>query len=77
MARFSRTLKTFLLVSDGRFPEYVDGTGRGNGWLADGWVKLGRYDPATQSALQNHPVQNQQYYAAMAVNAGILATRGR
>jgi hypothetical protein len=77
VARLSRTLTAFLLVRDGRFPEYVDGTGRSNGWLADGWVKLGRYDPATQAALETYPVQNNQYFAAMAVNAHILTERER
>ncbi|SFK92940.1 hypothetical protein [Geodermatophilus ruber] len=75
VARLSRTLTEFLLATPGRYPRYVDGSGESNGWLADGWVKLGRYDPAVQTQLQSYPVQNSQYYAAMAVNAALLAGR--
>lgn len=76
LAGFSRTLTSFVLGADGRYPEYVDGSGSGNGWIADGFVKLGRYDPAVQAVLQDYGVQNAQYYAAMAVNAKILETGG-
>lgn len=69
VARFSRTLTSFVIGRPGAHPEFVDGTGRGNGWLADGFVKLGRYSPAVQGALETYDVQNSQYYAAMAVNA--------
>jgi hypothetical protein len=72
IARFSRTFTAFVLGADGRYPEYVDGNGRGNGWIADGFVKLGRYDPAVQGVLQDYGVQDSQYYAAMAVNAKML-----
>ncbi|MCW0212438.1 MAG: hypothetical protein OJJ54_03690 [Pseudonocardia sp.] len=75
-ARFSRTLTSFVLGRDDRYPEYVDGSGQGNGWIADGFVKLGRYDPAVQELLQGYGVQNTQYYAAMAVNAKILGANG-
>lgn len=52
---------------------YVDGTGTGTGWIADGFVKLGRYAVAVQQRLENHTVQGQeQYMAAMAVNAKTL-----
>jgi hypothetical protein len=72
IARLSRTLTGFVLGSPARYPAYVDGTGSSNGWIADGWVKLGRYDPAVQFALQSYPVQNAQFYAAMALNASLL-----
>jgi hypothetical protein len=75
-ARFSRTLTSFVLGRNGHYPEYVDGSGQGNGWIADGFVKLGRYDPAVQEVLQDYGVQNTQYYAAMAVNAKILGANG-
>jgi hypothetical protein len=73
VAHFSRTLTGFVLGSGGRFPAYVDGTGQDNGWLADGWVKLGRYDPSVQAVLEGYPVQNEQFYAAMADNAYLLS----
>lgn len=74
--RFSRTLTSFMLDPEGDYPEYVDGSGRGNGWIADGFVKLGRYDPAVQVVLEDHGVQNSQYHAAMALNAKILGAGG-
>jgi hypothetical protein len=77
VTHFSRTLTGFVLTSGDHFPAYVDGTGEDNGWIADGWVKLGRYDPAVQAALQTYPVQNDQFYAAMADNAYILGRSTR
>ena len=71
--RLSRTLTSFVLGRDGQYPEFVDGSGHGSGWVADGFVKLGRYQPAVQAALEVHGVQNAQYFAAMAANAAILA----
>lgn len=74
--RFSRTLTSFVLGSKRDYPEYVDGSGRGNGWIADGFVKLGRYNPAVQAVLEDYGVQNSQYHAAMALNAKILGAGG-
>lgn len=76
LGRFSRTLTSVVLAPEGNYPEYVDGSGHGNGWIADGFVKLGRYDPAVQALLEDHGVQNLQYYAAMALNAKILDAGG-
>lgn len=76
LGRFSRTLTSFVLDPKGDYREYVDGSGRGNGWIADGFVKLGRYDPAVQAALEDYGVQNSQYHAAMALNAKILSAGG-
>jgi hypothetical protein len=75
VARLSRTFTEFVIGTPQRRPEYVDGSGQGNGWIADGWVKLGRYDPAVQALLESYPVQNDQFFAAMAENARILADR--
>lgn len=77
MASFCRTLTTLVIGTNGKYPEYVDGTGSGNGWLADGFVKLGRYDERVQLKLQDYEVQNAQFYSAMAVNARILSMRGK
>ena len=76
MARFSATLTEFILRDDGTSAEYVDGTGDGNGGFADGFVKLGRFDPAVQIRLQEHGVQNAHYYAGMALNATVLRSGG-
>lgn len=74
--RFARTLARLIAGSGARYPEFVDGSGTDNGWIADGFVKLGRYDPALQVMLQGYGVQNSQFYAAMAVNAARLGARG-
>ncbi len=74
--QFSRTLMSFVLDQEGNYRKYVDGSGRGNGWIADGFVKLGRYNPAIQAVLEDYGVQNSQYYAAMALNAKILEAGG-
>jgi len=73
-------LTEFILRDDGTSAEYVDGTGDGRGGFADGFVKLGRFDPAVQIRLQEHGVQNAHYYAGMALNAAVLRigeSRGR
>jgi len=71
MAAFSATLTKIVTP---RRPTYVDGTGTGTGWLADGFVKLGRFSASVQIALESHDVQGQgQYMAAMAANARRLA----
>ena len=65
--RLSLTLTEVIMP---RRPAYVDGTGRGTGWIADGFVKLGRFSPQVQRMLRNyHPQGQAQYIAAMAVNA--------
>jgi len=66
IAEFSTTLTNVIMPKE---PLYVDGTGRGLGALADGFVKLGRFEAAVQASLEKHPVQNGQYMAAMAENA--------
>ncbi len=76
MARFSATLTELILRDDGTSAEYVDGTGDGRGGFADGFVKLGRFDPAVQTRLQEHGVQNAHYYANMALNATVLHISG-
>ncbi|SNY56539.1 hypothetical protein [Paractinoplanes atraurantiacus] len=55
---------------------YVDGTGTDNGWLADGFVKLGRSRAAVQRRLEAHQVVNDQFAANMALNARVLTPKG-
>jgi hypothetical protein len=59
-------------TGDGPGSNFVDGSGRGNGWFSDGFVKLGRYDAALQARLENHEPANDQFYANGALNAAIL-----
>jgi hypothetical protein len=72
IADFSTTLTNVILPKE---PLYVDGTGRGLGALADGFVKLGRFEATVQASLEKHPIQNGQYMAAMAENARRLGAR--
>jgi hypothetical protein len=76
IARFVRTFADVVWPADGPGggpgSNFVDGSGRGNGWFSDGFVKLGRYDPALQARLENHQPANDQFYANGALNAAIL-----
>jgi hypothetical protein len=55
----------------------VDGSGAGNGWFSDGFVKLGRFDPALLKRLETHDVgRSVQFAGNNALNAAILACRG-
>jgi hypothetical protein len=73
IARFTALLTTVIWPRDGVFSEYVDGSGTGPGWFADGFVKLGRYDASLQWRLERHTVVNGQYAANMALNAKVLS----
>jgi len=55
----------------------VDGTGTGNGWFSDGFVKLGRFDPVLQQRLETHDVgRSVQFLANNALNVALLACQG-
>lgn len=57
--------------------EYVDGTGAGNGWFSDGFVKLARFDARLQQRLETHDVgRSPQFMANGALNAALLACHG-
>jgi hypothetical protein len=67
VARFGKTLTDLIMPTHAT---YVDGTGSGTGWIADGWPKLGRFSVAIQQALEGYDVQSQgQYMASMCENA--------
>jgi hypothetical protein len=73
MAALSLTLTDVVMPSAAS----VDGSGTGTGWLADGFVKLGRYSVTAQQRLEQHAVRGQaQYMASMAVNARRLTQPG-
>ena len=72
LAAFGATLTRVVWPGGTTYRAYVDGTGADNGWLSDGFVKLGRYDPAVQLRLENHQVVNDQFAAGMALNARTL-----
>jgi hypothetical protein len=73
MAAFSALLTKVIWPSGRIYREFVDGTGSDNGWFSDGFVKLGRYDPAVQRRLDDHKVVNGQFAANMALNVRLLS----
>lgn len=76
VARFVRTLADVVWPTEGPGSAFVDGSGEGNGWFSDGFVKLGRYDAALQRRLETHQPANDQFYANGALNAAILLCHG-
>ena len=72
MTAFSRLLTKVVWPGGTTYKAYVDGSGSDNGWFSDGFVKLGRTDPAVQQRLETHKVVNDQFAANMALNAKIL-----
>jgi hypothetical protein len=71
LAGFSAVLTKVIWPGGRTYRAFVDGTGADNGWFADGFVKLGRSDPAVQHRLDDHQVINDQFAANMALNARI------
>jgi hypothetical protein len=71
--RLGALLINVIWPRDGVFADFVDGSGTGNGWFSDGFVKLGRYSAAVQQRLDRHTVVNNQFMANMALNAKILS----
>ncbi|WP_224247832.1 hypothetical protein [Hyalangium gracile] len=68
------TLDSVIWPSARRYAEYVDGSGDGNGWFNDGFMKLGRYNVELQRRLETHLVgQNTQFYGNAALNVRILS----
>jgi hypothetical protein len=73
MTAFVNTLNKVIWPTAGKYGNYVDGSGTGNGWFNDGLMKLGRYSPALQKRLETHSVgNNTQYYGNGALNVKLL-----
>jgi hypothetical protein len=75
MGAFGALLTKVIWPGGQTYKGYVDGSGSDNGWFSDGFVKLGRFDPAVELRLDDHRVVNDQFAANMALNARLL--RGR
>lgn len=74
MRKFVKTLNNVIWPATGKHGNYVDGSGAGNGWFNDGFVKLGRYDANLQRRLEPHTVgRNIQFYGNGALNARLLS----
>lgn len=73
IAKFNVMLKEVIWKSNGSSAEFLDGSGTDSGWINDGLMKLGRYDPAIQRKLENYNVgQNIQFNGNGALNAKFL-----
>jgi hypothetical protein len=72
LAAFAALLTRVIWPGGTDYRGFVDGSGTDNGWIADGFVKLGRCDPAVQLRLDAHRVVNDQFAANMALNARVL-----
>jgi hypothetical protein len=69
-------LDSVIWPSDGQYAQFVDGSGTGDGWFNDGFMKLGRYDARLQLRLETHPVgENTQYFGNAALNVRLLSER--
>ncbi len=75
MAAFGALLTKVIWPGGQTYQGYVDGSGSDNGWFSDGFVKLGRFDPAVQHRLDDNRVVNDQFAANMALNARLLSGR--
>jgi hypothetical protein len=68
------TLDSVIWPKEGTYAEFVDGSGVGNGWFNDGFMKLGRYSVELQSRLDTHRVgQNTQFFGNAALNVRLLS----
>lgn len=70
----AQTLDSVIWPATKQYSAYVDGSGKGNGWFNDGFMKLGRYSARLQHRLETHPVgNNTQFYGNGALNAWLLS----
>lgn len=77
LRRMVVTLKRVIWPKPGRGSRYVDGSGVGNGWFHDGWIKLSRYDVKLHQRFEQHTTMALQAYANMAVSAAMLIDERR
>src|SRR4051812_11025160 len=81
LAAFSALLRNVLwrrTDAGDRYAGFVDGSGKGNGWFNDGFMKLGRYDIEIQKRLETHQVgRGVQFYGNGALNASRLRAASR
>ncbi|WP_224364416.1 hypothetical protein [Hyalangium versicolor] len=68
------TLDSVIWPAADQYAQYVDGSGEGDGWFNDGFMKLGRYDAELQHRLDFHPVgNNTQFFGNAALNVRLLS----
>ncbi|MFY0578554.1 hypothetical protein ACN28S_33480 [Cystobacter fuscus] len=70
------TLDSVIWPSADQYAQFVDGSGKGDGWFNDGFMKLGRYDAKLQLRLETHMVGwNTQFFGNAALNVRLLSER--
>jgi hypothetical protein len=75
MTKFVNLFDTVVWPADGEYAGYVDGSGAGNGWFSDGFIKLGRYDAGLQARIQGITIgRGLQLFGNGALNAKLLGT---
>ncbi|WP_084736514.1 hypothetical protein [Cystobacter ferrugineus] len=68
------TLDSIIWHSDGQYARFVDGSGTGDGWFNDGFMKLGRYDADLQRRIETHSTgRNTQFFGNAALNVRLLS----
>ena len=75
ISAFSTLVESVILENQqtDSYPEFVDGTSSDNGWISDGFNKLGRYSSSLQLKIQAHTVATgMQFQGAGALNRYIL-----
>lgn len=73
MARMVYTLNSIIWPTASSYKLYVDGTGVGNGWFNDGFIKLARYSNPLQKRLETHNVgQGTQFFGNCALNVRLM-----
>jgi hypothetical protein len=76
MTKFNNMLKQVVWKSGGGYAYFLDGSGTDSGWINDGLMKLGRYDPAIQKRLESYNTgQNIQFNGNAALNVKLLQSR--
>lgn len=72
-AKLIATLNGAIWRSGSLTATFLDGSGGYNGWLNDGWVKLGRYSAALQKRFETYQrARNCQLWGNCALNARLL-----
>ena len=73
MTKFVNLFDTVVWPANGKYAGFVDGSGAGNGWFSDGFIKLGRYDPNLQARIEGITVgRGLQLFGNGALNARLL-----
>ena len=63
----------YIWRESNNFAKYIDGSGKGNGWFSDGFIKLGRYNEHLQKRIETHSIgRSLQFYGNGCLNVYYL-----